>query len=45
MLRRQAMMGLMVEAWLKIHATFGVLLLPDVGVCQTGEALMDLKTA
>ena len=44
-LRRSDTTGLMVEASLKFHATFGVLLLPHVGFCHAGEALMELKTA
>ena len=45
MLRSSAMTELMLEASWKVHATVGVLLIPDGGVSQAGEALMDLKTA
>ena len=45
MLRSLFMTGLMVEALQKVYENVGVLLLPDVGVHQAGEALMDLKTA
>ena len=45
MMRGLATMGLMVESSRKVYATVRVLLLPDVGVRQEGEALMDLKTA
>ena len=31
------------DSW-KVHATVGVLLLPDVGVRHSGEAFMELKT-
>ena len=44
-LRRLAITGMVVEALRKVHATVGVLLLPDVGVRQEGESLMYLKTA
>ena len=44
MLRRLTTSGLMVEDSRKVYATVGVLLLPDIGVHQAGEALMDLKT-
>ena len=33
-LRRLAMTGLLVEASRKVHATVGVVSLPDVGVCH-----------
>ena len=40
-----ATMRFMVEASRKVHATVGLLSLPEVGVHHAGKALMDLKTA
>ena len=45
MLRRSAKTELVVEASRKVHTTIGLLSLPEVGVCQAVEALMDLKMA
>ena len=45
MLRRLDTTGSMVEASRKVHTTMGVFLLPELGVHQAGEALMELKTA
>ena len=45
MLRSSTTTGLMVEALRKVHTTVGVLSLPEVGVRQKGEAMMELKTA
>ena len=44
-MRRLTTTGLMVAASWKVHTTVGVLSLPEVGVFQAGEALMELKTA
>ena len=45
MLIGSAITGLLVEALRKVHATVGVLLLPIDGICQSGEELIDPKTA
>ena len=44
-MRRLAMMGLIMEASQKVDTTVGVLSLPGVGVCHARGALMEMKTS
>ena len=44
MLRKSATTVLIIEATRKVHANVGVLSLPELGVRQSVEALMEINT-